>query len=239
MSCLRVLTRRPLVALLCLLTGLILAPPTRGQGGVNRAGLVVQHGDGTVFSTCVTFEEPSISGLELLRRAGVAMSADSSSGFGTIICALDGEGCNYPEESCFCRCQGASCTYWIYWHLVAGEWQYSQVGAADWKVSHGSVDGWVWGKGTPSQGEKPPATAFAEVCAPPPTAPPPATPGEPIEQSPGPTATPIPAQPTTTPMPAPLVDRWSFPAEHLVFVAIVLVLAGLLVRQLRRTSIES
>lgn len=154
-----------LCLLLWFVAGLVLAPAVHGQGNPNRAGLLIQHGDGTISTTCVSFEEPSITGLELLRRAGLSVSADSSSGLGTIICGLDGEGCNYPEENCFCQCQGANCVYWQYWYLAEGEWQYSQIGALGRQVTDGSVNGWVWGEGDPGGGQQPPATSFSEICA--------------------------------------------------------------------------
>ncbi|MDQ7028470.1 MAG: hypothetical protein Q9O62_01170 [Ardenticatenia bacterium] len=54
---------------------LVLAPrDTRGPATAqepNRAGVVVQHGDGTVRAACVLFPEPEISGAELLRRSGL------------------------------------------------------------------------------------------------------------------------------------------------------------------------
>ncbi len=229
-----------LVVLACLIIGLVLAPPSLGQGNVNRAGVVIQHGDGTVFSTCVEFDEPSITGLELLQRAGVSLSVDSSSGLGTLICALDDEGCNYPDDNCFCQCQGASCTYWIYWHLVSGEWHYSQLGAAAWKITDGSVDGWIWGTGDPSGGEKPPATSFNEICVAKPTPSPPATPTRVPGQTPELAVPSIlvpatPAQPAKTPVPAAVPDKRPPRIDYLAFVAIVLALTVLVVRQLRRS----
>ncbi len=240
--------------LLCLLIGMLLTPTVRGQRGMNRAGLIIQHGDGTVFTTCVAFDEPSISGLELLIRAGVSVSADSSSGFGTTVCALDGEGCNYPDQSCFCQCEGASCTYWVYWHLVSGEWQYSQLGAADWQITDGSVDGWVWGQGDPGGGEKPPATSFDEICRVEPTNTPLATPSHRPTRKPQATASNVssratsarstpaatpprtrPADSTATPAGAASPSQGTSGINYVVFAAIVLALAVLIVRQLRPT----
>lgn len=225
---------RLLVTLICLAAGLVISPPVGGQGTANRAGLVIQHGDGTLFSACVAFDAPSISGLELLRRAGVSISQDSSGGLGTMICAVDGEGCNYPDENCLCQCQGASCTYWQYWHLVEGEWQYSSVGAAGWKVADRSVDGWVWGVGVPSEGKRPPATTFDEICTPQSTAAPPATSTQVARRAPALPAASVPVQTPTAPTPAPETTGKSLPASYVVFVAIVLILAALIARSLRR-----
>lgn len=220
-------------AIICLTAALLFASPVRGQGTANRAGLVIQHGDGTTFSTCVTFDEPSITGLELLRRAGVSIIIDSSSGLGAIVCAVDSEGCRYPDENCFCQCQGASCTYWVYWHLIEGEWQYSAIGAADWKVADGSVDGWVWGAGDVSGAEKPPATSFDAICIPEPTEPPPPTSTGPVGQAPAAATTPLPAQPTGTPRSAGAAAPGASRLRYLAFGAIILILAALIARQRR------
>jgi chemotaxis protein CheC len=50
---------------------------------------------------------------------------------GATICRIDGEGCNFPTESCFCQCQGSPCIYWSYWRLTEGEWRYSNIGAGN------------------------------------------------------------------------------------------------------------
>lgn len=41
----------------------------------NRAGLVVQFGDGSVFTSCVEFTEPDISAYDVLVRAGLTVEA--------------------------------------------------------------------------------------------------------------------------------------------------------------------
>ncbi len=170
----------------------------------NRAGLVVQHGDGTVRVACVTFEEPEISGAELLRRSGLDVVVAVESGL--MVCAIEGEGCQYPAEPCFCQCQGQGpCTYWSYWHLDSqrGEWAYSSLGAGAYKVRNGDVDGWRWGSGTPGRASAPPVMTFEEVCGPPslqasPTPAPTASPAA----SPTPTNS-LRVMPSVTPAPPP------------------------------------
>ncbi len=137
----------------------------------NQAALVVVHGDGSVVTRCVAFAEPQISGLELLQRAGLDLNLEAS-GVGASICRLDGEGCTFPGQSCFCQCEGAACVYWSYWRWVDGAWRYAQQGAANSSVLPGALEGWVWGAGTVDRAQPPPAIAFDAVCAPPtPTAP--------------------------------------------------------------------
>ena len=131
--------------------------------GPQQAGLIVMDGDGVLTTVCVTFTEPSLTGLSLLERAGVEAVVRSSSG-GTAICALGGLGC--PATDCFCECKTAPCQYWTYFHREAdGSWRYSARGADSWPISAGDVDAWVWGDGSIA----PPSLSVAEICAPVPT----------------------------------------------------------------------
>lgn len=143
---------------------LLSAAPAAAQDE-NRAGLVVVHGDGRVATQCVTFSEPAIGGAELLTRSGLDLAVEASS-MGATVCRLDGEGCDFPQESCFCQCQGSPCIYWSYWRLNDGTWRYSSAGAGNTTVRGGDVEGWRWGLGTVEQAEPPPAITFEEICAP-------------------------------------------------------------------------
>ena len=151
---------RWIAALLSLVVGLGLAPAgARSLQAGNRAGVVVQTGDGRVATTCVRFDEPSITGLELLSRAGVSIVVEVS-GLGTAVCAIDGEGCAYPAQPCFCQCQGASCAYWNYLHRVDGAWRYSSISASGYTVTDGAVDAWAWGDKV-----TPPVYTVDQICA--------------------------------------------------------------------------
>lgn len=121
-----------------------------------RAALLVQFGDGSYVTRCISFDEEAISGLELLMRSGLPIVT-----WGGAVCRIDQEGCDYPARACFCQCQGASCQYWSYWHWRNDRWVYSQVGAADHLVRDGDVEAWLWGTA-----QVPPvAVSFAKVCA--------------------------------------------------------------------------
>ncbi len=157
---------RPVAALL-LLALAAGAPAANAQPAPtpapNQAALVIQHGDGRLVTACVAFDEPSISGLELLERSGVPFVAQRSS-IGAAVCQIDGEGCAYPGEDCFCKRDGATSVYWAYNRLQAGEWALSPVGALSTSVRPGDVEGWAWGTGNPATGAVPPSITFAEVC---------------------------------------------------------------------------
>jgi hypothetical protein len=112
----------------------------------------------------VRFAEESITGYELLQRAGLPASVEVSA-IGPTVCSIDGEGCAYPQESCFCRCQGSPCVYWSYWRQQEnGGWRYQALGAGNTRVRNGDVEGWRWAAGTTRDAESPPAASFAAIC---------------------------------------------------------------------------
>jgi hypothetical protein len=148
---------------LLLLAALLWTQPVRAQD-TGRAALVVVRGDDTVERSCVTFEGETANGYDLLVRAGFDVSSEQTA-MGASICALDGEGCAFPREACFCQCQGRECTYWSYWQQdEGGAWQYSGAGAANTRVRDGAVEGWVWGPGSVAEAPAPPPVTFAEIC---------------------------------------------------------------------------
>jgi hypothetical protein len=125
----------------------------------NKAGIVVRNADGTTDEMCVLFDEPSISGLDLLNRSGTSHVAERSA-IGSAICKIGDGGCNSPSEDCFCEYP----RFWGYWIREPGEakFAFASAGAADHEVRDGSVDGWSWGKdGKPA----PPDVPFSDVCA--------------------------------------------------------------------------
>jgi len=151
--------RHALVVSSLLLLTVLLSPTFDAVGASkNRAGLVVRYGDGHVDKMCVFFDEPSISGLDLLDRSGEAYVAEHSS-LGAAICKIDEQGCDYPSQDCFCKYPN----FWGYWTREPGRsvWQFSDTGAKDHEVKNGSVDGWSWG---PNGAPAPPIIAFDQVC---------------------------------------------------------------------------
>jgi hypothetical protein len=167
---------------------LIVSWSTQAQT-VNRAGLVVQFGDGSVQTYCIQFTSPSITGYDLLQATGnlQVVYDTANSGFGAGVCKINNDGCNYPLQDCFCQCQGINCVYWSYFHLNANNsFDYSTVGASGHILQNGSVDGWRWGTGTLTTAPPPPVYTFDQLCN--------------MADTPTPTLTPT---PTTTLTPTP------------------------------------
>lgn len=133
------------------------------QDGPHRAGVVVTHDDGATVTRCVSFAENVISGYELLARSGLELAVEANA-TGATVCSLDGQGCAFPEQSCFCKCQGSPCVYWSYWRLDDGGWNYQTIGAGSTQVTAGTVEGWRWGAGTVDSATEPPLLTLAEIC---------------------------------------------------------------------------
>jgi prenyltransferase beta subunit len=132
--------RGPLTyALLVALVALGCAAAPARAAAERRATVVVQFADGTTAARLVRFAEPSISGLEALRRSGLGVVERAGA-----VCRIAGVGC--PAADCFC----AAPRYWAYFHRVGGQWQYSTTGAGAHQVADGAVEGWSWGRALPA-----------------------------------------------------------------------------------------
>lgn len=155
------LTTRLLRGETILFLALMLALPASvaAQGAQHRAGLVIRFGDGSLITRCVSFGETSISGAELLARAGLSIRVDTNSSIGAGVCRIEKQGCE-QGKSCFCQCEGSTCAYWQYFHLQNGAWKYSNLGASLYQVSDGAVEGWAWGNNV-----APPVMSLDQVCA--------------------------------------------------------------------------
>jgi hypothetical protein len=240
-----------LVFLFLLVLGL---PAPAFAGEPSQVGLVIQFDDGRLESRCIPFAGDEISGADLLTRSGLNLVVNASQGMGITVCRIEGLGCDFPAEHCFCQCMGnGPCAYWNYFFRDPGqtEWSYSALGAALRKAKPGAVEAWVWGDGhTP-----PPSNlTFEAICTPPaptrtPTLPPltafPSTattaPAETQPPAPSPTTSPavvvaeatvLPSLPTPTPAITArphLSGYWSFGLVVLGLAAI-----GLFVRFQRR-----
>lgn len=119
----------------------------------SRAALVVTMPDGSTQQRCVTFSGSSISGFELLQASGLQLETAFDPAMGPAVCQVEGQGC--PSNDCFCSMPD----YWSYWHIDNGEWGYAAIGAGNFQVKDGTVEGWSWGDTPPIQ------TSFAEICA--------------------------------------------------------------------------
>jgi hypothetical protein len=111
----------------------------------HQAGLLVVYPDGRQQKTCVTFDKPELTGEELLNLSGISYTADPLNPMGVKVCSIEGVGCSFPDQDCFCQCSApGSCTYWAYFSLQDQKWVYSPLGARAHVVQPGGIDAWVW-----------------------------------------------------------------------------------------------
>ena len=181
------------LALLAVILGAFWSLPSgmRAQSR-NQAALVVRLGDNLIETACVEFEEPQISGFDLIQRSGFDIEIEAQ-GLGALVCRINDTGC--PASDCWCQCSGGNeCIYWSYWHQLQEGWQYSQAGSTVYQVEPGAVEGWSWGPGAVNLAVPPPDISFEEVCQSPVTDTP----------SPSPTATNTTAAIIVTPLATPM-----------------------------------
>jgi hypothetical protein len=218
------------VLLVCRLLILVTTPLHAQEP--HQAGLVVQFGDGTIVTRCVTFTEDEISGEDVLQHSGLTVLFDYTSGLGTRVCKIEGDGCEIPTENCWCQCQGSPCLYWNYFHVADGAWRYAGLGCSNRTVRDGDVEGWVWGDGhTPPLLISPDdicGTSAAASSSP--TSPEPSTTTTPSASPP--VAQPSPTLPATrSPLSGKSTSTTATPPTNLggyaAFAAIAIVLSGL------------
>ena len=111
-----------------------------------RAGLIIVGQDGSTRQTCITLTSTEASGRTLLEQSSRPVTLDDRNAMGALVCAIDGLGCDYPAEPCFCRCeQLGTCTYWAYFvRTPSGEWTYSVQGVSAQPVRPGELHAWLW-----------------------------------------------------------------------------------------------
>ena len=121
-------------ALAALAPGSPLASTCAGAGP-HHAALVVEHGDGSVVSRCVSFDAGPVTGEQLLNSSGVAWSGQSYGGFGDAVCAVDAEPAHYST------CPGKD-NYWaVFVSRGGGGWQLASVGISTMTLGDGDAEG--------------------------------------------------------------------------------------------------
>lgn len=142
-------------------------------GGPSRATVVVDPGQGPVWSACISFSG-TISGLDALELAtatipGLDPLYESYTGQGRAVCRLLGVGNDPPN------CLSKSVEYWAYFR----NGEYARGGGGASVVADGDIEGWSFSRGTaprPATQGTEAVAASAMPTAPPPTTPPPPAP---------------------------------------------------------------
>jgi hypothetical protein len=138
----------------------VAAPTAACAQGAPRAVLVVDTSS-QILRYCVTLDDESVTGIELITLASRQYGLSYRLGFGgAAVCMLAGTGTT--GDDCF----EEHPDFWGYWRgSNSGGWTWSSTGAASTTVSNGDVEGWSWGSGNDgSTHPAPPSTRFAAVC---------------------------------------------------------------------------
>jgi len=117
-----------------------------------RAGLVVQFDNSSVFKKCVDFKDGD-SAFEFIKNSGLGVATQRYQDLGIALCRIGSFGCE--SDNCFCKPE-----YWGFYRMSWGQWVYSEVGIADYKMREGDVVGFRWG----SYGSTPEMHSFSELC---------------------------------------------------------------------------
>jgi hypothetical protein len=124
--------------------------------GSGHAAVVVQHGDGSVVTRCVSFGTGTITGEQLLDASGVAWFGQTFGGYGVAVCALDAEPAHYAS------CPGQD-SYWaIFVSRGGGAWQLSSIGISSLTLGDGDAEGFRY---VPAAGNPAAPPSPAGVCA--------------------------------------------------------------------------
>ncbi|HSR47295.1 MAG TPA: hypothetical protein VLL77_04840 [Anaerolineales bacterium] len=134
-----------------------------------EAAILVVHGNGAITSACVSIDGDDFTGEDVLRRSEIEAAVEPTNPLGLLVCGLEGEGCDFPNEPCLCQCRAlGSCSYWAYFNLdPEGRWVYAVEGARLRTVQDGDVDLWIWLDRSLPGDElplPPPENAFESAC---------------------------------------------------------------------------
>lgn len=142
-------------AFAALATGSPLASSCAGAGP-NHAALVVEHGDGSVVTRCVSFGTAAVTGEWLLDSSGVSWSSQTFGGFGAAVCAVDAEPAHYST------CPGRD-SYWaVFVSRGGGDWQLASVGISSLTLGDGDAEGFRY---VPAAGDPAPPAPATGVCS--------------------------------------------------------------------------
>ena len=152
---LAVLLAAAILATLAQLAPLTPVVPGCAAAGAEHVALVVQHGDGSVVTRCVAFNNATISGEELLNQSGVAWSSQTFGGFGAAVCAIDGEPAHYVD------CPGKDYYWALFVSRGGGPWQLSSGGISSITLVDGDAEGFRY---APDAGIAAPPVSASGVC---------------------------------------------------------------------------
>jgi hypothetical protein len=170
------------VALALVPVGVTVAAPPACAAAAHHAALIVDTGSGPARQFCVGFSEETITGKDVLDRAGVDPVYRSYGANGVAVCSLLGVG----RDADHCLESGNN---WAYFRATGGAtaFSYSNVGVSSATVHDGDVEGWKW-EAAPMPPPFAPASQVCPASSPSPSPPETAPAGRVTNSTPGTTA---------------------------------------------------
>ena len=137
-------TLRRLIVLCALTIAIAIGGAHDARAG--EAGLVIEHGDGSVIYVLIVFPEDELKSIDLLKRSGISLATVSAGGLGEAVCTIDNEGCGVSDcRVRLCQTGDPESPFWKFFR--AGEdglWIVQPLGASGTTVRGGEVDLWAW-----------------------------------------------------------------------------------------------
>lgn len=110
------------------------------RASASRAAIAIRFRDSHERRFCIDLPSETISGLDGLRRTGLRVETRGFGRLGAAVCMIDGFGNDLSD------CPGAK-GHWHYWHWDGSSWRESSLGASNYAVKDGAVEGWTWQAG--------------------------------------------------------------------------------------------
>jgi hypothetical protein len=105
--------------------------------GSHHVALVVQHGDGSTASKCVSFSGASLTGEQVLEQSGVEYRTVDFGGLSAAVCQVDGEPALFPPT-----CWTSSSPFWeLFVARKGGGWTWSSLGMSAQVFHDGDAEG--------------------------------------------------------------------------------------------------
>ncbi|MEZ4497836.1 MAG: hypothetical protein R2845_13900 [Thermomicrobiales bacterium] len=155
-------TLRRLIVLCALTIAIAIGGAHDARAG--EAGLVIEHGDGSVIYVLIVFPEDELKSIDLLKRSGISLATVSAGGLGEAVCTIDNEGCGVSDcRVRLCQTGDPESPFWKFFRAGEdGVWIVQPLGASGTTVRGGEVDLWAWTGGDASI----PTVDLAGVAAP-------------------------------------------------------------------------
>jgi hypothetical protein len=118
----------------------------QGDDATAAAGFIVDTGDGEPTHVVVTFDEESMTAVDLLRMADLDAVTVEFGGLGEAVCEIVDTGCDVSTcRQRVCQTGDPESPFWQYWEQDPEEgWKLSPLGASHAKIADGDIAAWVW-----------------------------------------------------------------------------------------------